>query len=147
MTRDGKRIVSGAGGLGIPGEVKVWDAATGQNLLTLTGHTDGVHGVAVSPDGKRIVSGSWDNTVKVWDADTGRNLSTLKGHTSGVTCVAVSPDGKRLVSGGWDNIVKVWDVATGQNLLTLNRHGRHCEQRGGERPMANASYRAVGTRL
>ena len=55
--------------------------------------------MAFSPDGKRIVSGSRDNTVKVWDADSGKELLTLKGHTGGVTSVAFSPDGKRLVSG------------------------------------------------
>jgi WD40 repeat protein len=48
--------------------VKVWDAQTGQDLLTLQGHTDPVSSVAVSADGQRIISGSWDGTVKVWDA-------------------------------------------------------------------------------
>ena len=63
---DGKRIVSG-GGLRDTGEIKVWDAQTGQETLTLTGHSHRVSSVSFSPDGKRIVSGSWDKTVKVWD--------------------------------------------------------------------------------
>jgi WD40 repeat protein len=45
--------------------VTVWDAATGQETLTLKGHTDSVSSVAFSPDGKRLASGSWDQTVKV----------------------------------------------------------------------------------
>ena len=68
---DGKRIVSGSGDK----TVKVWDARTGQELLSLKGHTSVVCAVAFSPDGTRIVSGSWDKTVKVWDADGTRNCS------------------------------------------------------------------------
>ena len=61
---DGRRIVSGSADK----TVKVWDAATGQETLTLKGHTAGVSSVAFSPDGRRIVSGSDDKTLKVWDA-------------------------------------------------------------------------------
>ena len=61
---DGKRIVSGSEDK----TLKVWDATSGQETLTLKGHTAGVLSVAFSPDGKRIVSGSDDKTLKVWDA-------------------------------------------------------------------------------
>ena len=79
--------------------VKVWDAQTGQELLTLKGHTGQVNSVAFSPDGKRLASAAADKTVKVWDAQTGQELLTFKGHTGGVSSVAFSPDGKRLASG------------------------------------------------
>jgi WD40 repeat protein len=46
---------------------KVWDAQTGQETLTLKGHSGSVTSVSFSPDGKRIVSGSGDDTLKVWD--------------------------------------------------------------------------------
>jgi eukaryotic-like serine/threonine-protein kinase len=88
-----------------------------RNQQELRGHTGPVNGVAVSPDGKRIVSGSYDQTVKVWDAATGQLTRTLKGHTSGVVCVAF--DGRRVVSGSEDGMIKVWDAATGQETLTL----------------------------
>jgi WD40 repeat protein len=66
--------------------------------------------VAFSPDGKRLVSGSFDQTVKVWDAQRGQELLTLKGHTGHVTSVAFSPDGQRIVSGSADSTVKVWNA-------------------------------------
>jgi WD40 repeat protein len=64
---DGQRIVSGSN----DETLKLWDAQTGQQTLTLTGHTGPVTSVAFSPDGTRIVSGSWDRTVKVWNAQAG----------------------------------------------------------------------------
>ena len=49
----------------------MWDLETGRALRTLEGHSDSVYGVAVTPDGKRAVSASWDKTLKVWDLETG----------------------------------------------------------------------------
>jgi WD40 repeat protein len=59
--------------------VKVWDAGTGQETLTLKGHTSGVKSGAYSPDGMRLASASYDQTVKVWDAGTGREPSPSRG--------------------------------------------------------------------
>ncbi|CAG8980239.1 hypothetical protein HYALB_00009821 [Hymenoscyphus albidus] len=87
-------------------------------LQALEGHTDIVTSVAFSPDGKQIVSGSWDHTVRRWDAATGQQLlPALEGHTDAVTSVAFSPDGKQIVSGSRDQTVRRWDAATGQQLL------------------------------
>jgi WD40 repeat protein len=79
--------------------VKVWEAESGRLLRSLEGHTDWVRAVAVSPDGRTIVSGSRDRTVKVWEAESGRLLRSLEGHTDLVRAVAVSPDGRTIVSG------------------------------------------------
>ena len=60
---------------------KIWDTATGKTSVTLKGHTDGINVVAFSPDGKRIVTASADNTAKVWNAATGKLHLTFTGHT------------------------------------------------------------------
>ena len=91
--------------------LKVWDATTGQEILTLRGHTQFVTSVAFSPDGKRLASGSLDGTLKLWDATSGDEILTLRGgHNNIVTSVAFSPDGKRLASANYHNTVMVWDA-------------------------------------
>src|SRR5437763_1663757 len=87
--------------------------------LVLKGHTSAVYGVAVTPDGKRAVSGSWDGTLRVWDLATGKTAATLGGHTDAVYGVAVTSDGKRAVSASGDHTLRVWDLATGKTVATL----------------------------
>src|SRR5208337_2739192 len=95
--------------------------ATAKRLLVLRGHAVGryVFSVAWSPDGRRLASGSWDETIKVWDTSDGRELLALAGHTGAVNYVAWTRDGKRLASEGSDGTVKIWDTSTGQELLSL----------------------------
>ena len=91
----------------------------GALVRTLSGHSGGVYTVAVTPDGRRAVSGSDDETLKVWDLESGAELTTLRGHSKLVRAVAVTPDGRRAVSGSWDRTLKVWDLASGRVLRTL----------------------------
>jgi WD40 repeat protein len=73
--------------------------------------------IAVSPDGKRIVSGSSDKTLQLWDADLGIALGEpLRGHINAVQSVAFSPDGKRIVSGSSDKTLQLWDAGLGVAL-------------------------------
>ena len=90
-----------------------------QVQLTLKGHRSGVSSVAWSRDGRRLATGSLDETAKVWDAETGKELLTLSGYRGCVRSVAWSPDGKRLATGSDDKTTKVWDAGTGKELLTL----------------------------
>src|SRR5205823_6541897 len=73
---------------------KVWEAATGKELVTLAGHGATVEGVAFSPDGKFLATGSYDGTVKLWEWTAGKELATLAGHSSMIRSLAYSPDGK-----------------------------------------------------
>jgi WD40 repeat protein len=122
------------------GELKLWDARTGQQALTLKGA--GLH-VTFSPDGSRLASASGDRTIRVWDAATGVELLSLKGAGN---CLAFSPDGTHLASTGGDLTVKVWDAKSGQLGLSLRApaavmdlawspDGRHLASGGGNLDM------------
>ena len=91
-------------------------------LRVLTGHQDRVNSVALSGDGRYIVSGSDDGTVAVWDLQTGARLHELTGHHGGVSSVALSGDGRHIVSGSDDGTVAVWDLQTGARLHELTGH-------------------------
>jgi WD40 repeat protein/basic membrane lipoprotein Med (substrate-binding protein (PBP1-ABC) superfamily)/transcriptional regulator with XRE-family HTH domain len=112
---NGKRLAIGVNN----GTAKVRDFVTGEELLTLRGHTDAVVSVAFSPSGKSLATASLDGTVKVWDANTGREIFTLSGHNNAVTSVAFSPNGKRIATASRDGTAKLWDAETGQELLTF----------------------------
>jgi len=110
-----------------PNDLRGWEwyylwRISDQARMTLRGHRGPVFSIAVSPDGGRIVSGSWDNTLKVWDVHNGSALMTLRGHEDRVFAVAFSPDGGRIVSGSLDNTLKVWDANNGSELMTLKGH-------------------------
>jgi WD40 repeat protein/tRNA A-37 threonylcarbamoyl transferase component Bud32 len=140
---EGMRLASAGGEWNKPGELKVWGAHSGAEILSLRGHTNIVTAVTYSRDGSRLASASWDNTVKIWDAKSGAEVLTLRGHTSAVNSVSYSPDGTRLASASWDpdremGEVKIWDARSGAEILTLRGHNS---------PVRSICYSPDGTRL
>ncbi|MCB9100857.1 MAG: hypothetical protein H6632_15065 [Anaerolineales bacterium] len=106
------------------GEVRVWQAATGQPLFTCIGHTNWVQSVAFSPDSQLLASGSTDQTVRFWDvrSNPGYCLKILSGHTGEIRVVAFSSDGCLLASAGGDHSIYLWQVSTGQRIKILQGH-------------------------
>jgi hypothetical protein len=90
--------------------------------VVLAGHQRGLTSAVISPDGKRMASGSWDRTLRLWDVKTGVELRSFVGHTAGVQSVSFSPDSRRLASGSADWTVRLWDVESGVELRILEGH-------------------------
>jgi WD40 repeat protein len=113
--------------------VKIWNADTGAEILTLKGYSRFVNSLAFSPDGKRLATLCRDQSLKVFDADSGDLVFTVKTFVAPGGCVAFSPDGKRLACSNNYTIVaesqaqgtrevKVLDAQTGVELMTLKGH-------------------------
>jgi WD40 repeat protein len=165
---DGRRIVSGGGGARTElldsdrdqrsGELKLWDAETGQELYSLTAHRSLVSACAFSPNGRQIVSASHDGTLKLWDAETRQLQAELMGHFREVSACAFAPDGRRLVSASWDGTLKLWDAEVSEkrkavsmppsmNVETIGLAAiqiRQYIEKAGVLKLARATLRAVG---
>jgi RNA polymerase sigma factor (sigma-70 family) len=124
FTPDGESLLSASS------DIRLWDRATGKELRRFTGHKHYHYGLALSADGKTLVSAGDDGAVRVWELATGREaLAIPKAHEgSMVRGVALSPDGKTLASGGGDNgrrALVLWDAVTGKPLHVLGEKKDH----------------------
>src|SRR5579859_6902714 len=118
---DGTRLAVAANdnaGFHSAGEVR--DAATGQLVFDLVGHSLEMEDIAYSRDGQRLITASDDGTAKIWNATTGQLQLTLAGQTGNIRGVAFSPDGTRVATASRDGTTRLWNAATGELLLTLN---------------------------
>ncbi|MFQ5770788.1 MAG: WD40 repeat domain-containing protein, partial [bacterium] len=125
---DGKRIVSGTGQVKEPDfaetewhpcDLHVWCTESNSELSTLSGHSGPVYSCNYSPDGRRAVSASWDNTVKLWDVTRNQEVCTFSGHSSQVEYCVFTLDGKYVLSASTDYTVKVWEVRSANNVGTF----------------------------
>ncbi|HET6572890.1 MAG TPA: hypothetical protein VFG68_04755 [Fimbriiglobus sp.] len=102
---DGDRLAAAIGW-----GVRVFDLTRKQERLALKGHKGTVSGVAYSPDGRTLATGSWDGTVRLWDPETGVERACYQWPTGKVFALAYSPDGLRLTAAGEKGTIAMWDV-------------------------------------
>ena len=122
ISPDGQRLVT------VGSTAKIWDAKSGNELLTLKADTSGIESVCFSPDGQRLVAAG--STMKVWDVRSGKETLTIKNSSKDdeedlgeIDTVCFSPDGQRLVTGGDDKTLKIWNANTGKKLRTIKVEG------------------------
>jgi WD40 repeat protein len=121
FSSDGSQLFAAGGQPALSGEVRQWNIPDGKLVRSFVGHKDALYSMALSPDGKTLATGSYDQKIKLWNVETGKEIRTLSGHNGCVFDLAFRPDGKLLASASADRTVKLWDVLSGERRETLSQ--------------------------
>jgi hypothetical protein len=120
-------------------DARLWEVATHEPLMRFGPH-GAVAAVDISPDGRLVVTGSWDQSAKIWNSETGQAIRKLDGQHEGfVNSVEFSPDGKTILTASDDGTARLWDVATGAPLETVIE--------GHDARVRQATYNSMGTQI
>ncbi len=115
--------------------IRLHDLRTGEEHRALAGHRAYTAALAFTPDGRMLVSGSFDRSVRLWEIASGEEVFSFEGHRRGVAAVALSPDGRLLASSGGrprtvidptrttePRRIRLWDLASGKQLAAFEGH-------------------------
>ena len=116
---DGRTLATGSD----DGTVRVWNAATEEDLRLVGVHEGGVTTASFDPAGHRVVSVGADRTVRIWDVGTSRLLESLR-PPAPVADARFSPDGHLVATASVNGTVALWDAATGARLHALRLAAR-----------------------
>lgn len=105
-----------------PGVIKIWDVATGREVLELPGHDNGSWSLDFQDNTGILASCGKDGLVKLWDPSTGDLIRTLTGHSGWVLSVDFHPAQDLVASSGVDNSIIIWDSQTGEQIHILTGH-------------------------
>ena len=138
FTPDGKSLISCSGWPTGDRTIRVWDLASGEETRrfdtstvpqdpTNSGTREApgeIYALAITPDGKKLISTGTGGAVCVWDVESGKMIGAYKEHTSTVYSVAISPDGSKVLTGGRDSVARLWNLRTQETLMELKGHQR-----------------------
>jgi len=116
LNPDGAKIATGT----IDGPIRIWDATTGMQIQSMSGHARFAESVSFSPDGMFLASGGSDGAVHLWDAVTGEEVFSVEVHDTRVKAIIFNADGTRLASTSDDKIMLL-DPRTGDIISVFNR--------------------------
>ena len=117
FTPDGKRAL--VGGDNLARLIGVFD---GLEVRSFPGHTGVVTAIALSANGKWLLTGSDDRTVRLWDVASGKEVHQFRGHAGPIKDVAFAPSGKAILSGAADHTVRLWERGSGKELAVFSKH-------------------------
>lgn len=105
--------------------VRIWDVQTGNQVGNpFQGHGCETVGLAVSTDGRRVVSGARDGKIMIWNAETKEIIRCLPHHTDCAGSIQFSPDEKTLVSASDDGTLKIWTAETGELVFDIDHQNK-----------------------
>ena len=124
FTPDGRGLAAGEDNGIRPTALTFWEVESGRQLWRVAAHDNTVYSVAVTPNGRRIITGGGDSALRVWDAANGKLLQEIKAHRGGVSALALTPDGRRVLACDTGDYpapgqTRLWDLESAEMLLAL----------------------------